>query len=1205
MKSDLSDFIVVSIPEAKNDLTLLIDTESQVTIIKQSALKTNLNINKNDIISMRGITNERKFSLGSININFIFSHLFLEHKIHVVPDDFPLPSNGLLGKDFLKRHHCLIDYGDMTLAIRPNGVASAKTRIFSEVAQNVVVAPPNSETFKLFHVESDYFPCVIENQEIAPRVFIPNTIAVGKECWIRVLNTNDNFTFLQSNTIKTAKTTDYNIFINKQTQHEQQTHDRVEKLKSILRKNTPAHALDLLTPLCTDFSDIFHIEGDRPTVNNFYEQHLQLKDTEQVYTRNYRQPQAYKAEINKQVQQLFDNDLIELSKSNFNSPLILVPKKSTDGTPKFRLVVDYRKLNRKLIPDRFPLPRIEDIFDNLGKSKYFSIMDLQAGYHQIPLHQNSRKYTAFSTDNGMYQWTVLPFGLSVAPSSFSRMMALAFSKLSPEHCFSYMDDLIVIGFSEKDHINKLKRVFETCRKHNLKLNPEKCQFFKSSVGFLGHICTEDGLKPDPRKIAAVEKYPRPNDKDSVRRFVAFANYYRKFVRDFAKIARPLTQLTRKNVDFIWSHECEEAFQTLRKCLLTTPILKYPNFEKPFKIIVDASDFACGGVLTQQYDGIDMPITYISRSFKKGELNKPPIEKELLAVHFAVTQLRPYIYGRHFVVNSDHKPLIYLYNLKNPSSRLSRLRLDLEEYDFEIQYIKGKDNVIADALSRITIQDLKELYGDVSILAITRSMTKSEQNPIPKSHAETANLNSICVFEDLKNGYSKKVPKIKTKILAVRQKHVQCVVIKTYKAHKLLYSIRLENENVNMRSIFSKMQQAANSMNIKQLQISKDDDMFKLCTLENFKLIGNKELSKLKISIVNMPQTVYDSAEKMQIIKFMHEDPLYGGHVGQKKLYEKIRARFFWKNMTKDIAAYVRTCQKCLLNKPKPATKEKLVITPTPIKPFDVVLIDLIGKLPRSNSGHCFAVTIICDLTKYLITVPIANKEANTVARAIFEHLILKFGCPKAIRTDRGTEFRCSVIEELCKLMKINHDFSTAYHHETLGTIERNHRNYNEYVRAYLNECDDQWDVLLQHFTFCYNTSPHGAFDCKYSPFELVYARKCNFPYDLLAKIQPIYNYDNYVQVTRRTLQVAYEKARKFIDKMKEINKKYYDSNSSPLDVRVNDKILVKKEPYDKHSSIYAGPFIVKAVKDTNLIIQVDNKLIEIHKNRIIKPKNLN
>lgn len=1153
---------------------------------------------------MRGITNERTLSLGSVNINFIFSHLSLEHKIHVVPDDFPMPANGILGRDFIKRFHCLIDYGDMTFTIRPNGVPSVKTQIFSEIAPNTAVAPPNSETFKLFHINSTSFPCVIERQEIASHVFIPNTIAHSGECWIRVLNTNNDYKIIQTNKLQTSCTKDYNIFSFNQNFNNSYDKFRTEKLKNILKQNTPTHALNFLTPLCVDFSDIFHIEGDMPTTNNFYEQHLNLKDTEQVYTRNYRQPQAYKSEIASQVQQLFDNDLIEISTSNFNSPLLLVPKKHTDGSSGFRLVVDYRKLNRKLIPDRFPLPRIEDIFDSLGKAKYFSIMDLQAGYHQIPLHENSRKYTAFSTDSGMYQWRVLPFGISVAPSSFSRMMALAFSKLSPEHCFSYMDDLIVIGFSEKDHINKLRKVFETCRRFNLKLNPSKCNFFRTEVGFLGHKCTNNGLKPDPNKLHAVENYPRPRDKDSVRRFVAFANYYRRFVQNFAGITRPLTQLTRKRVEFLWTDKCENAFQTLKRCLLSTPILKYPDFTKEFKIIVDASDFACGAVLTQEYDGMDMPIAFISRSFKKGELNKPPIEKELLGVHFAITTFRPYVYGRHFTVKTDHKPLIYLYNLKNPSSRLSRLRLDLEEYDFEIQYIKGKDNIIADALSRITIDDIKNLYGDKTILAVTRSMSKPIQDtPIPKTVPISNQSKNVLVFEDLSIGYSKKIPRIVTRILFSDQKIVKNISIKAYRAHKLLFSIRLENENVTMKSIFSEMQRAANSLNLKQLQITKDDQMFQLCTLENFILFGNKELKNLKISIIELPKTVTDSAEKMQIVKFMHEDPLYGGHTGQKKMYEKIRKNFFWRNMTKDIGAYVRNCQKCLLNKPRTATKEKLIITPTPIRPFDVVIIDTIGKLPRSDFGHCYAITMICELTKYLIAVPVANKDATTVARAIYEHLILKFGCPKNIRTDRGTEFKNQVVKELCALMKIDHDFSTAYHHETLGTIERSHRTFNEYVRSYLN--DGQWDVLLQNFVFCYNVSPHGAFEDKYSPFELVFARKCNFPYDLLTKMQPLYNHDNFVQVTQKTLQIAYEKARKLIEKMKESNKKFADRSSNPININVNDKVLVRKEPYDKHNSMYAGPFVVHSINHPNITISVDNKLIEIHKNRIIKPNSIN
>lgn len=217
-----------------------------------------------------------------------------------------------------------------------------------------------------------------------------------------------------------------------------------------------------------EFADIFHLECDKPSVNNFYTQKLRVNDNTPVYVKNYRLPHSQKMEINSQVSKLLKQELIEMSTSNYNSPLIVVPKKSTDGTKKWRMCVDYQLLNRKLVPDKFPLSRIDEILDGLGRAKFFSCLDLQAGYHQIPLEKASRPMTAFSTERGFYQWKILPFGINIAPASFTRMMTIAFSGLSPDQAFIYMDDLIVIGFSENQHLFNLKQVFETCRKHNLK-----------------------------------------------------------------------------------------------------------------------------------------------------------------------------------------------------------------------------------------------------------------------------------------------------------------------------------------------------------------------------------------------------------------------------------------------------------------------------------------------------------------------------------------------------------------------------------------------------------------------------------------------------------------------------------------------------------------------------------------------------------------
>lgn len=260
--------------------------------------------------------------------------------------------------------------------------------------------------------------------------------------------------------------------------------------------------------------------------------------------------------------------------------------------------------------------------------------------------------------------------------------------------------------------------------------------------------------PDPNKLRAIEKFPRPTNGDEAKRFVAFANYYRRFIRNFSGITKPLTNLSRKRIPYEWTAECENSFNTLRKCFLEAPLLAYPDFSKEFKVTVDASHMACGAVLSQEHDDGDRPILFLSRTFKKGEANKPIIEKELLAIHFALQSLRPYLYGTKFTVFSDHKPLIYLYKLKSPSSKLTRIRLDLEEFNFEVVHISGKSNVVADALSRIRIDDLKDIdqkeeetVPNYGICAITRSMTK--QKPIlVNDSGQVKNDIDIKVYEEL-------------------------------------------------------------------------------------------------------------------------------------------------------------------------------------------------------------------------------------------------------------------------------------------------------------------------------------------------------------------------------------------------------------------------------------------------------------------------
>ncbi|RYE25800.1 MAG: hypothetical protein EOP45_04435 [Sphingobacteriaceae bacterium] len=1118
----------------------------------------------------------------------------------------------------------------MTVTIRPPNMREITIPIRTEVLEGLAAIPARCETYRTFHVESTKFPCIIEPQEIENDVFVATTVAYQPNTVVRVLNINEDIKLVSTKTLKTVSLDSYDIF-RIRNNHNNINEQRLNILRNLLEKRIPKHAIADLMPLCMEFNDIFHIPGDKATVNNFYEQKLSVKDDIPVYIKNYRLPQSQKEEIQAQVRKLLEDDLIEMSTSNYNSPLILVPKKSVDGQPKWRMCIDYRQLNKKLLHDRFPMPRIDEILDGLGKAKYFSVLDLQAGYHQIPLARESRKITSFSTDRGYFQWKVLPFGINVAPASFSRMMAIAFASLRVEEAFSYMDDLIVIGVSERNHLNNLKRVFETCRKYNLKLNSEKCDFFKHEVLFLGHKCTADGLLPDPAKLAAVKNYPTPKNQEETKRFVAFANFYRRFIRNFSDIAVPLNKMTQKRVKFNWSDECEKAFQTLKNRLMSPPILVYPDYDKEFRVTVDASQFACGAVLSQRHGDSDRPVSFISRTFKKGELNKHITEKELLAIHFAIKTFKPYLWGRYFVVFSDHKPLIYLYALKEPTSRLTRIRLDLEEYNFMIEHIKGKDNIVADALSRVNISNFKDLdeQGNAwlkskvqeseseakdcmkikrksnrkvnQILAITRSMTRqsNEQNKI----AMPVDIDSnVKITEDLSFNKRKNVPRIRTlNVDFSRNGNLISIALSAFLKHKNVFSINLNDESVNIKMILSNLEKQMRARNMKSIEWPLHDCIFNLCSVEDFKTACNQFLNEIEIFLIKTPKRVDSSDEQESILKKFHCDELYGAHSGQKKMNAKIRSHFYWRNLSKDIAKFINNCQRCKLAKPTIKNQEQLVETYTPQKPFDLVQIDTIGPLQESKFGNKYAVTIQCELTKYLVTIPTRGKTAAEVAKGIFEQFILIFGPMKGIKTDRGKEYENELMKDLCTLLKVEQATSTAYHHQTLGVVERGHRTFNEYMRIYLEGMLDDWDTYAKYFTFAYNINKNSSNGEKYSPYELVFAKNITFPHEILnGRIDPVYNIDNYVKEAKLKLQHAHEQARQTIDKIKKRTKEYYDRTSNPINVKIGDIVKIVSETNNKFLDRYKGPYKVIALDDTNVIIQLDNKEYKIHKDRIRK-----
>ena len=428
--------------------------------------------------------------------------------------------------------------------------------------------------------------------------------------------------------------------------------------------------------------------------DKFGEHDIQLTEEKPIKQRPYNTPHAKEKIVDESVDKMLKMGIIEPSNSEWASPIVLVKK--PDGSERF--CVDYRKVNEVTIKDSFPMPNIESKLNKLHGSTIFTSLDCTSGYWQIKLSEKAKQISSFISNRGLFSFKVMPFGLCNAGATFQRIMELVLSDL--RNSTAYIDDILTFSEDFDKHLEHLEKLLIRLKDANLKVKTSKCKIASEQTMFLGYKISAQGVSIDETRSKAIMNYPRPKTQKQVKQFLGLASYYRQFVPNFSDIVDPLNILTRKNVRFKWSEECQKAFDELIKLLSNTPILAFPDFSKKFHLTTDASNLGIGAVLSQIDDmGRENVIFYASRSLNKAERNYSTIEREFLGIVYAVEKFRYYLYGTEFIIHTDHNPLTYLNNLTLSSARLTRWRLKLAEYNFKIVYKKGSMNKVADPLSR--------------------------------------------------------------------------------------------------------------------------------------------------------------------------------------------------------------------------------------------------------------------------------------------------------------------------------------------------------------------------------------------------------------------------------------------------------------------------------------------------------------------------
>ena len=915
------------------------------------------------------------------------------------------------------------------------------------------------------------------------------------------------------------------------------------------------------------------------TINITLENALDTGNHRPIYTPPYRRSLKDHQTLSDETAKLLDRQHIEPSTSPWNSPVVLVRKK--DGSTRF--CVDYRKLNDITVKDSFPLPRIDDIFDQLSQSLYFTKLDFKNGYFQIPLAPEDRPKTAFSTRDNHYQFTVLPQGIKNGPPTFQRIVNQILGTSRSRYCLAYIDDVIIFSNTFADHLSHLDDVLHSLSTANFRLSVDKCTIVTNEIDYLGHHISHNTLRPNTENIRGLLDTSTPITPKDVFRFVKAAEYYRRFIPNFSRIAAPLYKYApstntnhhlSKTAHITLSPEDQVAFDHLKHLLTTDLVLRLPNNDLPFKIQTDASKLGVGAVLLQTHLDGDHPICYMSKKFTPSQQRWPPIEQECYAIVAAVQHWHHYLHGQHFIIECDHKPLEAFTQKSQLNDKCERWRLKLQSYDFTVKHIKGSSNVMPDYLSRSPVSPAEEDPDDINHPPLTHAATQTESCDVfdssqpPAVHMVTTRSHTRT---NLHNGVSTSPISPPT------------ISIPSPSANMSTSSQRVTSDTSiifagDLAELRTAQEHAPDVQHIiKHIHQPRYASSYLLID----DLLMHHERNDKPVPYV--PEGRF----RTDIMKIYHDTPANGAHFGRDKTLEKIRTRYYWDNMISDITNYVRSCFRCKQNNPirrKPPGHLKSIEPPTGV--WQLLAMDFHGPItPTSRRGNKYIISLTDILSKFTITKAVRDCTADTAARFLQEDVICKYGTPKHILTDNGTHFTSNMIQQLFHRLGIIHLYSTPYHPQTNGQIERFNSTMDAKIASLSNQSRSDWDDQLPFVTFNYNATRHST--TKTIPFELMYGRLPVFPSDPQHPLVSLSQDPQYCQQLNQHISNLTDITRHNITLTQQRYKSRFNANRSNPVYHINDIVLIKIiHPRRKFDIRHEGPYrIIRRSGDKTYIVQ--------------------